>query len=115
MTIRSAGAVENHHLAVDHCRAAAQLAGSLDNRAIEVGPIDPITVEGTRCAVLENEQRSVAIELDLVNPPLTLRRLEDQRRKASIANKLTRATLSAHFLLASLAAIKVSNVRLEDL
>jgi hypothetical protein len=35
--------------------------------------------------------------------------------KASIANKLTRATLSAHFLLASLAAIKVSNLRLEDL
>ena len=35
--------------------------------------------------------------------------------KASIANKLTRATLSAHFLLASLAAIKVSNIRLEDL
>ena len=35
--------------------------------------------------------------------------------KASIANKLTRATLSAHFLLASLAAIKVSSIRLEDL
>jgi Domain of unknown function (DUF6471) len=35
--------------------------------------------------------------------------------KASIANKLARATLSAHFLLASLAAIKVSSIRFEDL
>lgn len=35
--------------------------------------------------------------------------------KASIANKLARATLSAHFLLASLAAIKVSEIRLQDL
>jgi hypothetical protein len=35
--------------------------------------------------------------------------------KASIANKLTRATLSAHFLLASLAAIKVNEIRLQDL
>ena len=35
--------------------------------------------------------------------------------KASIANKLTRATLSAHFLFASLAAIKVSYIRLEDI
>jgi hypothetical protein len=32
--------------------------------------------------------------------------------KASIANKLARA--SAHFLLASLAAIRVSHIRLED-
>jgi Domain of unknown function (DUF6471) len=35
--------------------------------------------------------------------------------KASIANKLARATLSAHFLLASLAVIQVSNLRLQDL
>jgi hypothetical protein len=35
--------------------------------------------------------------------------------KASIANKLSRATLSAHFLLASLAVIQVSDIRLEDL
>ena len=35
--------------------------------------------------------------------------------KASIANKLARATLSAHFLLASLVVIQVSNLRLDDL
>jgi Domain of unknown function (DUF6471) len=35
--------------------------------------------------------------------------------KASIANKLARATMSAHFLLASLAAIKVGHIRLEDI
>jgi Domain of unknown function (DUF6471) len=35
--------------------------------------------------------------------------------KASIANKLARATISAHFLLASLAAIQVSHIRLEDI
>jgi len=34
--------------------------------------------------------------------------------KASIANKLTRATMSAHFFLASLAAIGCETVRLED-
>ena len=38
-----------------------------------------------------------------------------EETKASIANKLARATLSAHFLLASLAAIPVSHVRLEDI
>jgi len=35
--------------------------------------------------------------------------------KASIANKMARATISAHFLLASLAAIHVSQIRLEDI
>jgi hypothetical protein len=35
--------------------------------------------------------------------------------KASIANKLARATLSAHFFLASLAAIRVNEIRLQDL
>jgi hypothetical protein len=35
--------------------------------------------------------------------------------KASIANKLARATMSAHFLLASLAAVKVSQIRLDDI
>jgi hypothetical protein len=35
--------------------------------------------------------------------------------KASIANKFARATMSAHFLLASLAAIRVGHVRLEDI
>jgi Domain of unknown function (DUF6471) len=35
--------------------------------------------------------------------------------RASVANKLARATMSAHFLLASLAAIQVSNIRLDDL
>jgi DNA-binding transcriptional ArsR family regulator len=34
--------------------------------------------------------------------------------KASIANKLARATVSAHLFLASLAAIGCSTVRLED-
>jgi hypothetical protein len=34
--------------------------------------------------------------------------------KASIANKLARATMSAHFFLASLAAIECNTVRLED-
>ena len=35
--------------------------------------------------------------------------------KASIANKLARATMSAHFFLASLAAIECPTVRLEEL
>jgi hypothetical protein len=38
-----------------------------------------------------------------------------QETKASIANKLARATMSAHFLLASLAAVQVSQIRLEDM
>lgn len=35
--------------------------------------------------------------------------------KASIANKLARATMSAHFFLASLAAIGNDSLRLEDI
>jgi len=38
-----------------------------------------------------------------------------EETRASVANKLARATMSAHFLLASLAAIQVRNIRLEDL
>ena len=38
-----------------------------------------------------------------------------EETKASIANKLARATVSAHFLLASLAAIQVSHIRLADI
>jgi hypothetical protein len=38
-----------------------------------------------------------------------------QETKASIANKLARATMSAHFLLASLAAIQVNQIGLGDL
>ena len=36
-----------------------------------------------------------------------------EETKASIANKLARATLSAHFFLASLAAIGTNELRLE--
>jgi virulence-associated protein VapD len=35
--------------------------------------------------------------------------------KASIANKLARATLSAHFFLASLAALELDGVALEEI
>lgn len=35
--------------------------------------------------------------------------------RASIANKLARATMSAHFLLASLAAIHADHIRLHDI
>lgn len=38
-----------------------------------------------------------------------------EETKASIANKLTRATMSAHFFLASLAAIGLDRVALEDI
>ena len=38
-----------------------------------------------------------------------------EETRASIANKLARATMSAHFLFASLAAIHVSHIRLEDI
>jgi hypothetical protein len=38
-----------------------------------------------------------------------------EETSASIANKLARATMSAHFLLASLAAIQVRQIRLEDI
>jgi hypothetical protein len=35
--------------------------------------------------------------------------------KASIANKLARATMSAHFYLASMATLKIEHVRLADI
>lgn len=44
-----------------------------------------------------------------------LKRYGFEETRPSIANKLARATMSAHFLLASLAAIQASHIRLEDL
>jgi hypothetical protein len=44
-----------------------------------------------------------------------LNRYGFEETRASIANKLARATMSAHFLLASLAAIQVNQIRLEDM
>ena len=38
-----------------------------------------------------------------------------EETKAGIANKLARATLSAHFFLATLAALELEGIRLEDL
>ena len=38
-----------------------------------------------------------------------------EETKASIANKLARATMSAHFFLASMAAIGCQNISLESL
>ena len=38
-----------------------------------------------------------------------------EETKASIANKLTRATMSAHFFLASLAALERDGLRLEEI
>jgi len=38
-----------------------------------------------------------------------------EETRASIANKLARATMSAHFLLASLAAIEVRQIRLGEI
>jgi hypothetical protein len=43
-----------------------------------------------------------------------LRKHGFEETKASIANKLARATMSAHFYLASLAAIGREQVRLEE-
>jgi hypothetical protein len=44
-----------------------------------------------------------------------LRKHGFEETKASIANKLSRATMSAHFFLASLAAAGHHTVRLEDI
>jgi hypothetical protein len=46
---------------------------------------------------------------------LRLKELGFDETKASITNKLSRATLSAHFLLASLAAIGRYSLRIEDI
>jgi hypothetical protein len=46
---------------------------------------------------------------------LRLREHGFEETKASIANKLSRATLSAHFFLASLAVIGRYSLRVEDL
>jgi hypothetical protein len=47
--------------------------------------------------------------------PERLREHGFSETKASIANKLTRATLAAHFYLAGLAAIGKEHLRLEEL
>jgi hypothetical protein len=46
---------------------------------------------------------------------LKLRKHGFEETKASIANKLARATLPGHFFLASLAAIGCQNVPIEDI
>jgi hypothetical protein len=46
---------------------------------------------------------------------LRLREHGFEETKASITNKLSRATLSAHFFLASLAVIGRYNLRVEDI
>jgi hypothetical protein len=46
---------------------------------------------------------------------LRLRAHGFEETKASITNKLSRATLSAHFFLASLAVIGRYNLRVEDI
>lgn len=43
-----------------------------------------------------------------------LKKHELEETKASIANKLSRGTFAATFFLASLAALGVENIRLED-
>ena len=46
---------------------------------------------------------------------LRLREHGFEETKASVSNKLSRATLSAHFFLASLAVIGRYNLRVEDI
>jgi hypothetical protein len=46
---------------------------------------------------------------------LRLREHGFEETKASVTNKLSRATLSAHFFLASLAVIGRHNLRVEDI
>jgi hypothetical protein len=67
----------------------------------------------------ERTARHLKAELKRAN--LTYERLAEMLKehgftetKASVTNKLARATMSAHFFLASLAAIGCSHVRLED-
>ena len=54
---------------------------------------------------------------DVTNDELVawLNRYGFEETRASIVNKLARATMSAHFLLASLAAIHVSQIRLGEI
>ena len=68
------------------------------------------------------ERAARYLKVELKRAEMTYERLAEglerygfRETRASIANKLARSTLSAHFFLASLAAIRVSHIRLEDI
>src|SRR5205085_12659027 len=64
--------IECHNLSVDD--GIGQVGRSLGNSAELAGPVEAFAREHRRGAILDVELHAVAIELDLVNPVVALRR-----------------------------------------
>ena len=70
--VRRARVIECHNLSVDD--GIGQVGRSLGNSAELPGPVEAFAREHRRGAILDVELHAVAVELDLVNPVVALRR-----------------------------------------
>jgi hypothetical protein len=73
--VGSATLVLHDHLAVEDRRAAFEAVGGGNYARIPVRPVMTVARKGAHTTVVPQEQRAVAIMLDLVNPALSLGRL----------------------------------------
>jgi hypothetical protein len=67
-------------LAIDQGRLAGELGSSIDDALVGSGPVSAMAREGPHSALVDDDQRAIAIMLDLVNPALSGGRLRDEGR-----------------------------------
>ena len=70
--------VLHHDLAVDHRLAAGQRAERIGQIAVPVRPVEPAAGDQPHRAVVDERQRAIAVELDLVQPLVAGRRRLDR-------------------------------------
>ena len=78
---RRATLVQRHQLAIEHRVLQANRLDGLRNAPIFVGPVLRIAREQPRLAVLHHRNDATPIELDLVQPPIPLRRCIGELRQ----------------------------------
>jgi hypothetical protein len=71
--------VSNDELAIDQGRFAGELGSNMDHAVVGSGPVSAMTGEGLDVALVDNDQRPVAVVLDLVKPALSGRRFRHKR------------------------------------
>jgi hypothetical protein len=77
--LETGGAVglERHHLAVEYGLLHRQLGGGLGELRKPASPVMPIAANEARLAILHATEHAVAVELDLMKPPVARRRRLD--------------------------------------
>ena len=76
-----AALVEDDDLAVDYGVFAGQRVERLRHVAVTLGPVEAAAREKPGLAVVDDGNGAIAVELDLVQPFLALRRLVDRGRE----------------------------------